>query len=227
MSREAFLQRVREAAHAGRAFRLHHEDDLGPRTGYVGAGDDLPAAMAKEVTAVGGVAHLVEDLAAASAVLTELIEQYQPRAALCWEHELLDRLGLPDLLATHDVEAVTHSTLATLSPEAQREKTLSADIGITSADYAAAESGTLAMLARPGQERLASLAPPVHVTIIERRQILPDLMDVFPQIQETHPDGIPSNLTLITGPSKSGDIELRLTTGVHGPGKWHVVIVRE
>ena len=38
---------------------------------------------------------------------------------------------------------------------------------------------------------------------------------------------MPCNVTLITGPSKTGDIELQLTTGVHGPGKWHVIVVRE
>ena len=82
------------------------------------------------------------------------------------------------------------------------------------------------MASAPGSERLASLLPPVHVAVIEAAQILPDLFDLFARLQISgHPE-MPSNLTLITGPSKTGDIELRLTTGVHGPGEWHVIIIR-
>jgi len=99
---------------------------------------------------------------------------------------------------------------------------LSADIGITSANYAIAETGSLAVGAKPGQERLASLLPPVHVAVITRTQIVPDLIDAFRSLEG---QVLPSNLALITGPSKTGDIELQLTTGVHGPGNWHIVVI--
>jgi len=102
---------------------------------------------------------------------------------------------------------------------------LSADIGITSVSLAVAETGSLVMMSQPGQERTASLLPPVHVAIVERAQIVPDLFDVFAQLEKRDTD-LPSNLAFITGPSKTGDIELTLTTGVHGPGKWHVIVVR-
>jgi len=79
------------------------------------------------------------------------------------------------------------------------------------------------MCSRPGHERVASLLPPMHVAVIERKQIVPDLIDALGMLNS---DGLPSNVTLITGPSKTGDIELQLTTGVHGPGKWRVIIVQ-
>ena len=100
---------------------------------------------------------------------------------------------------------------------------LAAGIGISSVDYAIAETGTLAVCAKPGQERVASLLPPVHAAIVAEEQIVADLFDVFAQLD---PADMPSNLALITGPSKTGDIELQLTTGVHGPGEWHVIVVR-
>lgn len=225
MSRDAFLQRVRDAARRGRAYRVErHEVPAG--TGYVGAGDDPPARMASEVAAVGGEAYLVADLAAARATLESLLQRFAPQRALVWQHELLDRLGLANLLAAQNVESVDYQSLAPHERSTQRETALAADIGITSADWGIAETGTLVMRARPGHERLASLLPPVHVAIIERAQLLPDLLDLFHQLRGEGLENLPSNITLITGPSKTGDIELQLTTGVHGPGQWHVIVVR-
>jgi L-lactate dehydrogenase complex protein LldG len=73
---------------------------------------------------------------------------------------------------------------------------------------------------------MASLVPPVHVAIVEEVQILPDLFDLFQGLRLAGVPTLPTNLTLITGPSKTGDIELQLTTGVHGPKHWHVIVIR-
>jgi L-lactate dehydrogenase complex protein LldG len=76
-----------------------------------------------------------------------------------------------------------------------------------------------------GNERVASLLPPVYVAVVERAQIVPDLFDVVEHFESQVPSDLPSNLTFITGPSKTGDIESKLVTGVHGPGKWHVIVI--
>jgi L-lactate utilization protein LutC len=225
MSRETFLARVRQAAHAGRLYRVHAGDEATTDVGYIGAGDDPVARMASEVAAVGGFAHVVEDLATARDTLAAIIRDRQARSALCWQHALLERLQLGELLASLGVERLTHDGLAALPQPQQRAAMLAADIGITSATYAIAETGTLAMASAPGSERLASLLPPVHVAVIEAAQVLPDLFDLFARLQGAGVEHMASNLTLITGPSKTGDIELKLTTGVHGPGAWHVIII--
>ena len=225
MSRETFLKRVREAAAAGRAHRVQ-VGELPDDVGYIGGGDDLCARMASEVEEVGGTAHLVDDLAGAQQALRSIIKQCGASRALCWQHPLLDKLGLDELLTSEHVEQISHATLAALDEGAQRTEMLSADLGISSVTHAIAETGTLAVASQPGQERLASLLPPVHVAVVSSDQILPDLLDLFARLEESGPASLPSNLTLITGPSKTGDIELQLTTGVHGPGKWHVVVVR-
>jgi L-lactate dehydrogenase complex protein LldG len=201
--------------------------DIPPNTGYVGVSSDICEAFAAEANAVGGDARVVLDEADACRVLGELLRQYEPRTALCWQHPLLERLGLPRILASHGIVPFDYSNLAPLPPSERRERILAADIGITSCDRAIAETGSLVMHSAPGHERVASLLPPVHIAVIAQSQIVPDLLDIFSQLQAAGLEKLPSNITFITGPSKTGDIELQLTTGVHGPGKWHVIVIRE
>ncbi len=109
--------------------------------------------------------------------------------------------------------------------ELLRDACASADIGITSADYALAATGTFVMLASPHDARLISLLPPVHIAIIPRSRILAnldELLGILPLPAEQT-----SSMVLITGPSRTADIEQILVRGVHGPGEIHAVIVDE
>ncbi|MCE9528675.1 MAG: lactate utilization protein [Planctomycetales bacterium] len=224
MSRESFLSRVRQAAQAGQAYRVHLKP-VPPEVGYVGAAGDLCDKMAAEVDAVGGRAFRVPDLLAARELLATLLEEASAKSALCWEHDLLTRLGLAEFLQSRSVVRHSYESLSRLDFPAQRSAMLACDIGISSVDCAIAETGTLMVCSRPGQERVASLLPIMHVAIVERQQIVPDLIDAFGILHERGLDKLPSNTTLITGPSKTGDIELQLTTGVHGPKHWRVILV--
>jgi len=225
VNREAFLARVRQAAHAGRSHRVQTRE-VAPGTGYLGVrDDDLCRAFAAEVNEVGGVAELVSDDDEARAALAAVLELYQARSALCWQHSVLDRLGLPGLLAERSVTALAYDAAKDLAEEDRRERWLAADVAVSSVELAIAETGTLLVCSAPGRERVASLLPPVHVAIVERSQIVPDLFDAMREIEGRGTAGLPSNIALITGPSKTGDIELKLSTGVHGPGKWHVIIL--
>ena len=226
MSRETFLARVRQAAEIGRAYRVHLKP-VPPDVGYVGAAGDLCQKLAAEIDAVGGQAFIVADLAAARAKLAELLRLAAATSALCWQHPLLDRLDLPELLASQGVIEHAYRNLSGLEFSQQRSTLLACDVGVSSADCAIAETGTLMVCSRPGQERVASLLPPMHVAIVERSQIVPDLIDAFGLLHDRGLENMPSNVTLITGPSKTGDIELTLTTGVHGPKHWRVIIIAE
>jgi L-lactate dehydrogenase complex protein LldG len=97
------------------------------------------------------------------------------------------------------------------------------DFGITGADYALSDTGTLVMLSSMQEPRMISLLPPVHIAIVPEQQILgslDDLLSVLP-----HPAEQTSSMVLITGPSRTGDIEQILVRGVHGPGELYVVVV--
>jgi L-lactate dehydrogenase complex protein LldG len=224
-NRDTFLARVRQAAEQGRAYRVHLKA-VPENVAYLGANEDLVERFVAEVNAVGGQAFVVPDLLAAGRQLHTLLAEAGAASALCWRHELLDRLGLADLLAQAGVKLHDEANLAALPEGERRRVQLACDIGITSCDAAIAETGTLMMCSRPGQERVASLLPPYHVAIVERKQIVADLIDAFEHSAFRTPhSALPSNVTFITGPSKTGDIELQLTTGVHGPGKWRVIVI--
>ncbi len=99
----------------------------------------------------------------------------------------------------------------------------SVDFGITSADYALADTGTLVMLAGPQEARLVSLLPPAHIAVVPRDRILTGLDELFSILPR--PAEQTSSMVLITGPSRTADIEQILVRGVHGPGQITVVIV--
>ena len=225
MNRAAFLERVRRAAQAGRTYRVQLAE-IPDGAGYVGGGSDLCTTLAAEVDAVGGQAEILSSLHDVRPALERLLDEYTVERALCWQHSLLDQLGIQKVLEQKCIQQDSHNSLAKLSFIEQRERVLAAGVGISSADYAIAETGSLVVCSKPGRERVVTLLPPVHIAIIDESQILPDLFDLFSRLQAAGLDTLPSNLAFITGPSKTGDIELQLTTGVHGPGKWHLLIVR-
>lgn len=97
-----------------------------------------------------------------------------------------------------------------------------ADVGITSADYVLADTGTLVMIASPQEARLISLLPPWHLAVVPKDRILTGLDELFTVVPA--PAEITSSMVLITGPSRTADIEQILVRGVHGPGQITVVV---
>jgi L-lactate dehydrogenase complex protein LldG len=95
--------------------------------------------------------------------------------------------------------------------------------GITGADYALADTGTLVMLASPQEARMISLLPPMHIAIVARDRLLTGLDELLKVLP--HPAEQTSSMVLITGPSRTADIEQILVRGVHGPGEIHVVVI--
>jgi len=107
--------------------------------------------------------------------------------------------------------------------EELRQACAVADVGITSADYALADTGTLVMIASPAEARLVSLLPPAHIAVVPSGRILTGLDELFAVVPQ--PAEVTSSMVLITGPSRTADIEQFLVRGVHGPGAIAVVIV--
>jgi L-lactate dehydrogenase complex protein LldG len=213
------LQRIREAAAAGnRAGSTPALPDRGT-VGYQGAGADPVACFRQAFVAAGGQLHVVADRAAAVTLVVDLVRQHSARRVLLGRGHVLRALPLAGALADAMVEVLDGGD-ASLGCDA----VFQADLGVSGVDYLIAETGSVVLASRPEQPRWLSLLPPVHVAVAEPRQILPDLFDLFSACG-ARGEELPSGLTIITGPSKTGDIELRLVTGVHGPGAVHVVLM--
>ena len=95
------------------------------------------------------------------------------------------------------------------------------DAGVSEASYGLADTGSVVLASSREEPRARSLLPAVHVSLLREERILPDLATLF----ETLGRDLPSSLAIVTGPSRSADIEQRLVVGVHGPGEVHVVLL--
>jgi L-lactate utilization protein LutC len=93
--------------------------------------------------------------------------------------------------------------------------------GVSTAIFGLADTGSVVLAAAPDEPRARSLLPDVHVTLLHEDLILPGLADLFAALG----DDLPSALAIVTGPSRSADIEQKLAVGVHGPGEVHVVLL--
>jgi L-lactate dehydrogenase complex protein LldG len=143
------------------------------------------------------------------------------KKAVGWHSPWLQQLGLPKCFAELSMEFITDAECA--DKAAFINEAAEAAIGITPVDYALADSGTLCLLAKKNQPRTASLLPPIHIAVLQPRQIIRGLDDLFTFLPSDSRE-MSSAVTLITGPSRTADIELTLVVGVHGPQQLHVIL---
>jgi L-lactate dehydrogenase complex protein LldG len=94
-------------------------------------------------------------------------------------------------------------------------------VGVTSADYGIAASGSVVLCHGPGRPRAASLLVESHIVLLPADRIVASLGDAMEQVSWAHT----SNISVITGPSRTGDIESVLTLGVHGPRHVHILVI--
>jgi len=104
-----------------------------------------------------------------------------------------------------------------------RQACATAEVGITGAQYALMEPGALVMVSGSDEERLASLLPSTHIAVISADAILTGLDELFTVLPD--PAAVGSSVVLIAGPSRTGDIEMILVKGVHGPRELHLVVL--
>lgn len=227
--RDAFLNRIRER----RQHPYHYPvNDPGPDVPESVLDEDLPAS-----DLIGHFTRMLEDVGG------HVVRVSDAQAAREWLVGFVAEQGMQRAVITRDVPVenlatvLTDAGLAVTMPpagdsvghaasEAFRKACIDADVGVTGADFAVADTGTLVLLARSGSPRMASLLPPAHVAIVRSERFIPNLPVLIDRLRsDVWPNDLPSAMTLITGPSRTGDIEQTLSIGVHGPGEVYVVVV--
>ncbi len=98
------------------------------------------------------------------------------------------------------------------------------DVGLTTAQAAIAETGTLVLESDSENHRLVSLVPPVHIAIVNAKDICLTIGDALKLVRSREVADMSRTITFITGPSRTADIELTLTVGVHGPRELYVIV---
>lgn len=149
----------------------------------------------------------------------QLLRERNAEAVLAWSAENLPVPGLLDHLRQEGIKIVDADVPRGEPDRAQKlaeiEKTT---VGITGADAALADTGTLALRSGPGRSRLASLSVRTHIALFTPEQLHASWAAWWATLSDCAEwvSGA-SNLTLISGPSRTADIEMTLTVGVHGP----------
>ena len=180
--------------------------------------EDPPARFIEELEALGGHGKQVEGMEEARDYVLSLARERNAELLVRWDVEELQELGVDEPLREAGAEVVVWRDL-----EDFREVAARADIGLSTAEWAIAETGTLILTGGPGRGRTVTLLPPTYVAVVPVDRVLSTVPDAIEKYagEET----LPTNLCFHTGPSRSGDIEMTLTIGVHGPGDVHVVLV--
>lgn len=185
---------------------------------------ELAERLARELEAVKGVVHRAPSLRDARDRIVSVLRASRVRRLVRTRTAVLEELDLDRALLEAGIDLEVCDLREGQSREAIRGANFSAAAGLTGIDYGIAETGTLAVICRPGEGRAVSLVPPLHIGVLHPRNICYEMGELFERV--TVEEGpLPSALTFITGPSSTGDIELVHTVGVHGPRELHLVLL--
>jgi L-lactate dehydrogenase complex protein LldG len=172
----------------------------------------------QQLESVGGHCIVVSDESELTTALKHVVGEIEANGLETRRVALSDSplLGV----ISRDLEAQGHEIAMTPSAS----DLFQFDVGITSAQAAIAETGTLVLEQARERNRLVSLLPPVHIAIVNAGDICATMSEAITRARKESDTS--SAITFITGPSRTADIELTLTIGVHGPKELYVIVYR-
>jgi L-lactate dehydrogenase complex protein LldG len=163
-----------------------------------------------EIKKLSGVGQKFSTTEIEAALRTVVMENHI-RTATVWNTPFLKQLRIAEILQTLGVELV--------SPNADKHAMAKCDFGITEADFILPETGTLVLYSSAEKPRAVSLLPRVPLAIVTAAALRADMHQVFAEAKDKN------YLVFITGPSRTADIELTVTLGVHGPKNLYVWVI--
>lgn len=189
--------------------------------------DDLVVQFAAEIRKLECTPHMCADDEMALDVIAGILEQHAAKDVIAWD---LEQVGLAGLAALLEQRGVRVHTGAISGPG--RAQALQAHepvpICISGAEAGIAESASIIVRGGAGRPRLASLLAPTYIAVLRRSQLAHGLGEALAALRARYGNAVfddASSLIVITGPSRTADIELTLTLGVHGPREVHVILI--
>lgn len=140
--------------------------------------------------------------------LASFLSTYKPKDICCIEDELQSNLKKNKIEFTEKISKLI-------------------EVGITGCEYLIAHTGSVMVSSAQKGSRQIFIYPPVHIVIASKKQMVNYLDSAYSKIQEKYEDNLPSQITLITGPSRTADIEKTLILGAHGPRELHVFLLNK
>lgn len=180
-----------------------------------------------EMERLKGEVFVADGDAAACGKVVELLQSHNATRVISWNFGCIPLDGLEAAVRGAGVEVIHPNThqgdrAAILAASEQ------AQVSLTGVDAAVAATATLIVTTAPGKGRIPTVLAPTHIAIVRQEQIVPRLENWVASLRAKGIDTIrqSANFCFITGPSRTGDIEMELILGVHGPGRVQAVIVR-
>ncbi|MEK7310404.1 MAG: lactate utilization protein [Chloroflexota bacterium] len=224
--RDSMLERIRkslQSAHlpaAREAIPPRPWPTLQPALG-LGA---LADSFTREAAALGATVHRPESEAQATEAVLAVLRESGGNEILAWADSDLAVRGLGEAIRAAGFTMLDPTVPRDPAPHREKLAELGrAVVGVTGALGGLADTGTLALLTGPTRSRMASLLPPIHIALLPLSRIYSTMAAFF--TLQSHLVGSGSNLVFVTGPSRTADIELTLTIGVHGPKAIHIVLI--
>jgi L-lactate dehydrogenase complex protein LldG len=206
-SKEKMLKKIRKALLEKHENPYPNLEENALYPDYTGHLDVL---FAEQLNGVSGVFEFCEDEIQLVENLLNLTEEKSWRKIYAWEGKLqalLNKYEFPIYSSDTDF--------------------LNADVGITFCESLIARNGSVLISNGSEAGRRLSIYPHIHIVIAYTSQLVLDLKDGFKNLKEKYPEGLPSMVSNITGPSRTADIEKTLVLGAHGPKELYVFLLED
>ena len=217
-SKNDILNRLREKGEHGNKSQPSKWEDRDIFADYPATSDRLVDVFKKQLEKLSGELYITRSTEEVVQILLDLLNTVSPDQSRAHQSPLIDDLkvlneNLRQYLSNNDLGNLTSEEFANLK------------IGITQADFLIARTGSVFLRTVSAGGRRLSVLPPTHIVLAKEDQIVSSLDDVF--IENDVNDESWSYATIITGPSRTSDIEKQLVLGAHGPKRLIVILIKE
>lgn len=165
-------------------------------------------AFKNNLEAVNGNVHLCESSEELTSKLKNLLNNFDPQTICCTEPHI-SKILKSGKIAFSNCDEIPENI----------------ELGITGCEFLVAQTGSALVSSAQKGGRKMFIFPPIHIIIASKNQMVNSLEEAYQAISEKYAENLPSQLLLITGPSRTADIEKTLTLGAHGPKELHIFIL--